>query len=78
MRVLRHVVCDDEPLVCDASGQKAAPMIRKPAAIGNQHMDHRVTLSGVLIGILQRHNGTADITIRLNAGDDIEIHKEKS
>jgi len=53
-------------------------MIRKPAAIGNQHMDHRVTLSGVLIGILQRRNGTADITIRLNAGDDIEIHKEKS
>lgn len=53
-------------------------MIRKPAAIGNQHMDHRITLSGVLIGILQRHNGTADITIRVAASDDIEIHKEKS
>jgi hypothetical protein len=42
-------------------------------------MNRIVSAQGRLVGIIPRPNGAgADITIRLNAGDDIEIHKEKT
>lgn len=54
-------------------------MIREPAALSDTHTSRLVTTTGVLVGIIPRPNGAgADITIRLEAGDDIEIHKEGS
>ncbi|GGO86691.1 hypothetical protein GCM10011584_09610 [Nocardioides phosphati] len=54
-------------------------MIRKPTTLIDGHLGRLISTTGVLVGVIPRPNGAgADITIRLNAGDDIEIHKEKS
>lgn len=52
-------------------------MIRKPAAITDAHLSRLVTTTGRLIGVIPRpHGAGADLVVRLEAGDDIEIHKE--
>lgn len=53
-------------------------MKRRPAAIVDAHHGRTVTVTGVLIGSLtSAHMKHADLTIRVDADEEVEIHPAK-